>query len=161
MLYKKILFQTSYLKVSCLIQYFTSHFFVIVSKSYQQILSPNCFKVNTTPIFFSVSNAKTLLRSSENTTQQRQARAGPLFMQHSVCLPARSVCQCMPTRLGNTFGPRQRWAGGLYSRSRDAHWSTDRGHRVQQIMSINCSPRAWNTVKPSAKGRELRKKRVY
>lgn len=110
----------------------------------------NCFKVT---FFFSVLKRPVKVQWGHYTAET-QAHADPLFMQHSVRLPARSVCQCVPGRPGHTFGPRQWWAGGLYSRSLDAHWSTGRGHWVQQIMSIKCGPRAWNTVKPNVRGRE-------
>ncbi len=153
MLYKKILFQSSYLKISCLIQYITSHFFVIICKTYQQFLSANCFKVNTTPVFFSVSNEETLLRSSEDTIQQRHRHVLAHFSCNTACvyLPDLCVSVCRPVPVTPSVPDREEQVA----------YTADRGHRVQQIMSIKCGPRAWNTVKPSAKGREGRKKRVY
>lgn len=114
----------------------------------------NCFKVTSTPIFFHRTE-----ETSEGPVRTLYSRdtgtCWPTFhATQRVFTCAICVCQCVPARPGHTFGPRQWWAGGLYSRSLDAHWSTGRGHWVQQIMSIKCGPRAWNAVKPSVRGRE-------
>ncbi len=100
--------------------------------------------------FFSVSNEETLLRSSEDTIQQRHRHVLAHFSCNTACvyLPDLCVSVCRPVPVTPSVPDREEQVA----------YTADRGHRVQQIMSIKCGPRAWNTVKPSAKGREGRKR---